>query len=380
MNICDDMWTVAHLASLSDHALDQVARQAARSLALSKLQAGRVMLAMEQTGLPKRLGYKNALHYFKLAGARYVEARECKRVARGCEQLPILRAAAETGRIGWTNLREVVRVANPETERDWLDKCKLHTSKEVQKMVKSTKAAGQAPPVPGRQSPEDGPVELRLKLSAGMDRLLDRATRELSERAGRPLGVREVVECLLAHYLTGHPFPGEMRWRRMLGEPDAEEKNSREFIWGAVAATEEPCPGEPELEIVRPAPAHWDPPSEARRLEAFGCACPDCPDRMWLEVHELVSHLVDGVTVPDNLLVLCAGCRRRVHSGKLRVETVAGGGLRWLDAARRDLMELAAESLDDPVDYDDEDPPFWASGSHSGAAGLAVSALVGSAA
>ena len=170
MNICDDNWAVAHLISLPDDELDQSGKQVARSLAVSKLRTGQVILAMEQTGLPGRLGYKNALHYFKLAGTRYVEARECRRVAKGCEELPILRQAAEAGRVGWTQLREVVRVASPQTEADWVEKCREHTSKQIHEMVKASKG-GKIPPV---SKPTDGPVQLRMTLSAGMKVLLER--------------------------------------------------------------------------------------------------------------------------------------------------------------------------------------------------------------
>ncbi len=238
MNICDDNWAVAHLISLPDDELDQSGKQVARSLAVSKLRTGQVILAMEQTGLPGRLGYKNALHYFKLAGTRYVEARECRRVAKGCEELPILRQAAEAGRVGWTQLREVVRVASPQTEADWVEKCREHTSKQIHEMVKASKG-GKIPPV---SKPTDGPVQLRMTLSAGMKVLLERVASELSDRAGRALSLRQVVECLLAQHLTGHPFPGEEGWNRLLEEAGE-----------AVAATEEPCSGGPAGQFVKPA-------------------------------------------------------------------------------------------------------------------------------
>ncbi len=384
MNVLRHPWTVDYLSSLPDQELDRVGKQAAAGLAVARLRVGRVILAMQRTGLPRRLGYKNALHYFKLAGARYVEARECLRVARECERLPLLRAAAETGGIGWTNLREVVRVATPETEADWMEKCRRHTSKEVQKMVKHTKA-GQArlgapltgalptgalptdalptgaprppsagpsagPPDAGPQ--EVGPVDLRLKLPAGFNALLGRATRKLSEQAGRQLSPAQVVECLLAHYLTGHAFPGPMMWNRLLGqsspnpaassEPEEDSRESSDAPWEAVAASQEPCPGEAELQIVRPAPAHWE-PTEAQRHEAFCCACPDCPEKVWLEVHNLVSYCEGGVIVPDQMLVLCPSCYNRVHSGQLLVARRAEGGLRWSDMHGRDLLDLAPD-------------------------------------
>ncbi len=397
-------WTVAHLSSLPDPELDRLAKQAAAGLAMSKLRLGRVILAMQLTGLPKRLGYKNALHYFKLAGANYVEARECLRVARRCEDLPLLRQAAEMGRVGWTHLREVVRVANAETEAEWIETCRRNGSKAVQKMVKQAKVgqkrpseAPTGPPAPPCRGatpdatpngapphgapphgapphgapphgspPDGGRVDLRLKLPAGFNALLGRATRKLSEQAGRQLSPAQVVECLLAHYLTGHAFPGPMMWNRLLGQPSPHPvlgsresgENSREFSdapWEAVAATEEPCPGEPSLQLVRPAPAHWE-PTETQRHEAFCCACPDCPDHLWLEVHNLVAYCEGSVMVPDNLLVLCASCYSRVQSGRLRVERLTGRALRWFDQNGRDLMDLVPEAYPEGwLDIEDDE-------------------------
>lgn len=231
---------------------------------MSKLRTGQVILAMENSGLPERLGFKNALHYFNLAGARYVEARECRRVARGCERLPILREAAHEGSVGWTQLREVVRVASPETEADWVEKCQRHTSKQIQEMVKGAKG-GKTPSLM-----EPGPVRLRMTLSAELNALLGQVTRELSERAGRSLSLRDVVECLLAQHLTGEPFPEEEQWRSLLHE--------------AGAVTEVRGLDGPARQAVEPVPTPESPPSHGRLIELLDANIFDTPDDEFAEL------------------------------------------------------------------------------------------------
>jgi hypothetical protein len=222
---------------------------------------------------------------------------------------------------------------------------------------------------PGGETPDSEPVEvdLRLTLPAEINALLAQVTRELSLRARRPLSPRAVLECLLAQHLTGKPFPEEAEWNKLTDQTrrdltaarEAErreveevrvEENSCEFPevpWAAVAAAEEPCPGEPELQLVRPAPAHWENDrlrfnadarhlTEAQRREllrrdAYCCTTPDCPHHVWLQVHHIAFYSYGGVTVPDNLMVLCSTCHSRVHKGRLHVERESSGGLQWRD-------------------------------------------------
>lgn len=372
MNLPQNRWTVAYLASLPDDQLDRLGKKVAGHLTVGRIITGRVILAMQQTGLPARRGLSGALHYFILQGVHHVEARECRRVALKCESLPLLREAAETGCIGWTCLKEVVRKATPETEATWLDLCNRYTSRKIQQLVKHTRE-GESPLDPGGETPDCEAVEidLRLTLPVEINALLAQVTREFSLRARRPLSLRGVLECLLAQHLTGKPFPDEAVGSKLTDqarrdvaaqraaerrevEEIREEENSRESWaapWAAVAAEEEPCPGEPELQIVRPAPAHWENERlrfnpEARHLtdaqrrellrrDAYRCASPDCPHHVWLQVHHLVFYCDGGVTVPDNLLILCSTCHARIHKGRLRVKRLPNGALRWRDGRGR---------------------------------------------
>jgi len=181
--------------------------------------------------------------------------------------------------------------------------------------------------------------------------------------------------------LTAWAFPGEITWGKLIDQArrdhaaqrEAEHRevdqvraaeNSREFSkapWAAVAATEVPCPGEGELQLVHRSPAAWENERlhfsgesrhvtepqrrELLRRDAYRCASPDCPHHVWLQVHHVVFYCRGGVTVPDNLLVLCSTCHALVHKGYLRVERLPDGSLHWTDRAGRGLTERGPEEV-----------------------------------
>ena len=132
-----------------------------------------------------------------------------------------------------------------------------------------------------------------------------------------------------------------------------EEVAPIEGPWAALAATEEPCPTQEGLLLVRQAAARWQSDGlrfsgkarattpaqrgEILRRDAYCCATPGCPNHMWLEVHHIVFYCAGGVTVPDNLLTLCSRCHRKLHEGRLGVTGVVPQGLLWVDATGQPL-------------------------------------------
>jgi hypothetical protein len=70
-------------------------------------------------------------------------------VAEALEALPILAEALRSGRACWSVLRELTRVATPETEREWLATAEGRTAREVERLV-SGLAPGSRPSDPPR--------------------------------------------------------------------------------------------------------------------------------------------------------------------------------------------------------------------------------------
>jgi hypothetical protein len=172
----------------------------------------------------------------------------------------------------------------------------------------------------------------------------------------------EVFARASAEILTGNAYPGDDALEDLYdqarkniaarSEADERELDSTparvpEAPWAAVAATEESCPTDPGLQVVRADKPHWHndrlrfsgearTPTTAQRDEvlrrdAYRCSNPGCPNHQWLEVHHVVFYCLGGVTIPANLITLCSRCHRNLHLGYLRVTGTAPDGLHWTD-------------------------------------------------
>ena len=63
------------------------------------------------------------------------EAVERLRIAKVIADLPAIASAMEQGELGYSGVRELTRVATPETENDWLEACQDKTAHEIQALV-----------------------------------------------------------------------------------------------------------------------------------------------------------------------------------------------------------------------------------------------------
>jgi hypothetical protein len=72
------------------------------------------------------------------------KVRELLRIDRALAQLPAVNAAFGAGELCWSKVREITRVAKPETEDTWLEFGKSHTYKEVENAVAAEKDAQEA--------------------------------------------------------------------------------------------------------------------------------------------------------------------------------------------------------------------------------------------
>ncbi len=120
-------------------------RRLARSRAGLDFEEGRWLLAAWRGGAHVRLGYGSFREYIERLfgyGARLVQDK--LRVAEALEELPVLARALQTGQVCWSVLRELTRVARPETEAEWLAAAEGRTVREVERLV-SGHAPGSRP-------------------------------------------------------------------------------------------------------------------------------------------------------------------------------------------------------------------------------------------
>ena len=357
--------TIDQLAALGSHSLDQIARNAVGTLTTFRVILGRCLVAAVRSEAYLQFGCSSAVHYAcSVLGLSAWRARELMRLAKSLEELPHLRVAAENGRISWCKLREVLRVAKSEDDEFWLRVCQRPYD-EVERLVARARA-GRRLDAPTDHEAIAEVTELRLNLSADSMAIVERAIQGISQEAGRALPPAQALEWICAEYLTRCPLPVEQKAKeartRARRDVQAEAENldalecsARNIpAWSvATACSEEACPDNPEVQLVRPDRPHWandrlqfNPESrlataaqkaELLRRDGYRCKTPGCPNHLFLEAHHITFYSDDGKTVPENLVILCASCHKNIHEGRLRIEGRAPHNLRFLDRDGRDL-------------------------------------------
>jgi hypothetical protein len=281
--------TTTQLLALGSHAVDQLARSALGTLTSYRLLLGRCLLAIERSQSYLEFGCSSAVHYaVSQLGLSAQNARATLRVTRQLEDLPLLTLAAEEGWLPWSKLREVVRIATPETESHWLEMCKKLNYHQLETLVSRSAS-------PNSQEPISS--QLRLQLAPEALQVLQQTMQIISQQTGRALSPAQALEMLCADYLARHaPLDPP-------NDNSAVECSARN-IWNAATACQEvPCPNNDQLHLVEPAPAHWENPRlrynpESRlatsaqraqliRRDDYRCKTPGCPHHLFLQVHHI---------------------------------------------------------------------------------------------
>ena len=128
--------TLDEMMQMDPLALHHLAKKATGTLTRYQALLGRALLAIERTGAYLEHGCSGGVHYAVIQlGLPVKKARLLIRVARQLERLPYLRRLANFGQIEWSKLREIVRVASPESEREWARLCEDHSYAEIEDLV-----------------------------------------------------------------------------------------------------------------------------------------------------------------------------------------------------------------------------------------------------
>jgi hypothetical protein len=139
----------------------------------------------------------------KVLGYKPRTTQEKLRVAEALEGLPELARALDTGKLGWCAVRELTRVALPDTEGAWLAAAQGKTIRQLEELV-ATKSLGDAPEPPATQPPRSR--VLRFDVAPETYALFRDAMRELRRSAGGRLNDDAVLLVMARHLLAG---PGD---------------------------------------------------------------------------------------------------------------------------------------------------------------------------
>jgi hypothetical protein len=308
-------------------------------------------------------------------------AREQVRVARKLAELPLIRAAFGEGRLSFSKVRAISRVATERSEAELLELALHATAAQLERIVRAYRGAadlaaanaGHRERYVSWQWDEDGSLVVRGRLPAEEGALLLRAleaardaipaacaeagdvsaeTSETSAEADRDRPRRSnadalvhVAEASLASGETGRT--GGDRYQLVvhadattLAEPEATGRCELEDGGPVCAETARRIACDASVVAIverdgRPLgvgrKTRTIPPAVRRALHSRDGCCrfPGCTQRRFVDAHHIHHWAHGGETKLNNLVLLCRHHHRLLHEGGFRVERRSGGGLRF---------------------------------------------------
>jgi hypothetical protein len=302
-------------------------------------------------------------------------AREKVRVAHALEKLPRIAAAMGSGQLSYSKVRALTRVACENTEEYFLTIALHGTAAHVEKLVRyyrrakeseelSREAQQQASRLVSYSYDQDGSLILKARLPAETGALvlkaLDAAMKDVSSETSEP------------EKSQGHPSRGVQRADALGRMAESFLSHGAEALSGGdryqivvhvdAETLQEGCAGRCELddgpslavETVRRLACDASlvtvledeegeplnvgrktrsiPPAIRRALNARdrGCRFPGCPNTHFVDAHHIHHWAQGGETRLSNLVQLCRFHHRQVHEGRVVVQTLDDGAVRFV--------------------------------------------------
>jgi hypothetical protein len=149
-------------------------------------------------------GCPTLAHYLELVcGVSRIAARQRIRVARALGELPLIDREFKAGRLSYAKVRSLVRIATPETEREWVAKAKKLTAEDLERVV----ARARPGDAPSRRllmaALNQSTTRMLVDLPAEEMELISLALDEVRRQAGAKLSSAEALTYLCADWLGG---------------------------------------------------------------------------------------------------------------------------------------------------------------------------------
>jgi len=234
---------------------------------------------MHQRQLYVSFGFSSTVDYAReRLGFEDRKTRSLLYMAERFQALPAIGEAFSQGELAWTKVREVVKVAKPETESLWLEKCKNLSNRQLEREV--------------RQSlPPERKKTLVVVLEGALLDTWEQAHEAAQRLAGKGLSDLEFLEVMMAEILC---------------------------TYGAtppLGATGDETAGGYAQDILE--------------RDGYQCSRPGCTSRVGLQGHHLEPRSLGGSDEPANKTLLCCVCHAAVTRGVLKVRGRAPDQLVW---------------------------------------------------
>jgi hypothetical protein len=283
-----------------------------------------------------RLGYGSFREYAeRLFGYSPRLVQEKLRVAAALEELPLLSGALEHGRLSFSAVRELSRVATAATEGAWLEAARGKSVRELEELVSGRKPGS----LPG-DLPDEGARRhvLRLEVSGEVLATFREAMAKVRRESGEALDDDAAVLLLCRQALGGSRDDGRSSYqvaltvcehcRRGMHQGRGElVEVPRQIV--EMAACDAQDVGHVErahvganraTQSVAPALRR-----QVTRRDGGRCRVPGCRHAVFTDVHHLRLRSEGGESTLENLVTLCSAHHRAIHRGELVVAGNADG-------------------------------------------------------
>jgi hypothetical protein len=234
---------------------------------------------VENRGLYLKYGFASTVDYAReRLGFEDRKTRSLVTMAGRFEELPQLEEAFRRGDIPWTKAREVVKVATPETEAQWLEKCQSLSNRQLEGEVK-------------RKQPPTKKQTLFFVLEGDRVEAWEEAREALERLAGKSLSDIEVFDLMCAEALCSYATTPAFGM-------DGEET---------------------EGGFVR----------QVAERDGWRCTRPGCSNRSALTANHVIPRARCGPDEDWNLHTVCAVCHAAITEGRLKVKGRAPDELTW---------------------------------------------------
>jgi hypothetical protein len=319
-----------------DHALRGIAR---RRAALD-VEEARWLREAERLEIWKPLGMVGALDYCdRVLGYTPHAAKERLRVARALGELPLIEQAFAAGRLTFSSVRELTRVATAMSEHDWLDEVRGKSHREIEQAVAGLKH-GDGPK--SLRDPKARMHRLLLEVRADVFARLREIRTLLGSECGHHLDDSDLLAMLCDAAFdrtanTNEPS-GRAKFQIALSlcprcEHASQEARGELIPIDAAALSRARCDAQyiGSLDGDSPERATQDiPPSVVRfvwRRDRGRCQAPGCRSTIGIEIHHLCWRSEGGGHDPLNLCLLCSSCHLALHRGALALARSRDGTL-----------------------------------------------------
>ena len=313
-----------------------------RKCAAMDHELGRWLVAAYRLRVHESLGFASFAEYVeRYCGCSRREATERLRVAKTLDELPELSHALRTGQVCWSACRELSRVANEETEREWLDAALGCTARQVERMVVGREKGSRPLDRPSAEPPR----KLVLEVSAPTWALFREAREAMTAERGGRVDDDEVVAAFAGAVLAGASRDeGRAAYQIALTICDrcqtvSQRAGADDVVVDEVALEVAQCDAQHVGRVDHAgemSKATQTVPPRTRRNVALRhgkrCAVPGCRHAAFVELHHTTRRVDGGDHDPEKLVPLCHGHHTATHVGALVIAGTYSTGFTFTHA------------------------------------------------